>query len=93
MAFREMPMFVIREVLRLWLAGRAYGRSPARSRQVRVDRKTVRRYVAGAEAAELVRGGEDQLTDELISKVRETSVLPGQTATARRQMRWCRTRS
>jgi transposase len=69
MAFREVPMFEIREVLRLWLAGEGLR---AIARLVRVDRKTVRRYVVAAEAAGLVRhGGEDQLTDELIGAVCE----------------------
>jgi hypothetical protein len=69
MAFREVPMFEIREVLRLWLAGEGLR---AIARLVRVDRKTVRRYVAAAEAAGLVRdGGENQLTDELIGAVCE----------------------
>lgn len=69
MAFREVPMFEIREVLRLWLGGaglRAIGRL------ARVDRKTVRRYVAAAEAAGVARdGGEDQLSDDLIAGVCE----------------------
>jgi transposase len=69
MAFREVPVFEIREVLRVWLAG---GGLRAITRLVRVDRKTVRRYVAAAEAAGVVRdGGEAQLTDELIGAVCE----------------------
>jgi transposase len=69
MAFREVPMFEIREVLRLWLGGEGVR---AIARLVRVDRKTVRRYVVAAEAAGLVRdGGGDQLTDELIGRVCE----------------------
>jgi transposase len=69
MAFREVPMFEIREVLRLWLAGEGLR---AIARLVRVDRKTVRRYVAAAEAAGLDRErGEDQLTDALIGAVCE----------------------
>lgn len=67
MAFREVPMFEIREVLRLWLAGEGLR---AIARLARVDRKTVRRYVAAAEAAGLVRdGGEGQLSDALIGAV------------------------
>ena len=42
MAFREVRVFEVREVLRLWLAGEEL-RSIARLSQV--DRKTVRRYV------------------------------------------------
>ena len=40
MAFREVPMFEIREVLRPWLGGEGLR---AIARLVRVDRKTVRR--------------------------------------------------
>jgi transposase len=69
MAFREVPMFEIREVLRLWLAGEGLR---AIARLARVDRKTVRRYVAAAQAGGLRRaGGEDQLSDEVIAAVCE----------------------
>jgi hypothetical protein len=69
MAFREVPMVEIREVLRLWLAGEGLR---AIARLVRVDRKTVRRYVAAAEAAGLDRErGEEQLRDALIGAVCE----------------------
>lgn len=69
MAFREVPMFEIREVLRLWLGGEGLR---AIARLARVDRKTVRRYVTAAEAAGVARGGgEDQLTDEVIGAVCE----------------------
>ena len=47
MAFREVGVHEIREVLRLWLRGEGF-RSVARLSQV--DRKTVRRYVAAAQA-------------------------------------------
>jgi transposase len=67
MAFREVAVHEIREVLRLWLGGEGLR---AVARLVRVDRKTVRRYVDAAVAAGLVRdGGEDQLSDELIGVV------------------------
>jgi hypothetical protein len=69
MAFREGPMFEIREVLRLWLGGEGLR---AIARLARVDRKTVRRYMAAAEATGLVRdGGEDQLTDAVMGAVCE----------------------
>ena len=42
MAFREVPVFEVREVLRLWLLGHGLR---AIERLVQVDRKTVRRYV------------------------------------------------
>ncbi len=69
MAFREVRVFEVREVLRLWLANEGY-RSIERLSQV--DRKTVRRYVKAAIAVGLVRdGGEEQLTDLFIGLVVE----------------------
>ncbi len=47
MAFREVGVHEIKEILRLWLRGEGF-RSVARL--ARVDRKTVRRYVAGGRA-------------------------------------------
>jgi transposase len=70
MAFREVRVFEVREVLRLWLAGEGF-RSVERLSQV--DRKTVRRYVQAAESLGLVRDvGEVQLTDVFIGMVVET---------------------
>jgi len=69
MAYREVRVFEVREVLRLWLRGVGL-RSV--ERLAGVDRKTVRRYVAAAEELGLVRdGGEDQLSDELMGSVVE----------------------
>lgn len=69
MAFREVSMTEIREVLRLWLRGVGL-RSIAQL--VTPDRKTIRRYVEAAQAAGLSRdGGEGQLTDELLAAVVE----------------------
>jgi hypothetical protein len=69
MAFREVRVFEVREVLRLWLGGEGIR---AIERLVGLDRKTVRRYVAAGEAAGLVRdGGEEQLTDVLVGMVVE----------------------
>jgi transposase len=66
-AFREVDVIEVREVLRAWLAGRGLRRA---AEQAGVDRKTARRYVQAAEVAGLVRdGGEAQLTDELIGQV------------------------
>jgi len=68
-AFREVGVHEVREVLRLWLRGEGL-RSAARLTQV--DRKTVRRYVEAAVACGLdPSGGEDQLGDELLSLVAE----------------------
>jgi transposase len=69
MSFREVRVFEVREVLRLWLRGEGL-RSV--ERMAGVDRKTVRRYVTSAVESGLDRaGGEDQLTDLLIAQVVE----------------------
>lgn len=70
MAYREITVIEIKEVLRLWLQNRLGLRPIAET--VGLDRKTVRRYVEAAEAAGLVRdGGEVQLTDALVGAVIE----------------------
>jgi len=67
MAYREVSVFEIKEVLRLWLRGEGYR---GIDRLSGVDRKTVRRYVDAAVEAGLVReGGEGQLNDVLIGLV------------------------
>jgi transposase len=69
MAFREVRVFEVREVLRLWLAGEGF-RSVERLSQV--DRKTVRRYVTAAERLGVQRdGGDDQLSDVFVGMVVE----------------------
>ena len=69
MAFREVRVFEVREVLRLWLAGEGIR---ATERLVGFDRKTVRRYVDAAVELGLVRdGGDDQLSDVFIGMVVE----------------------
>ena len=69
MAFREVRVFEVREVLRLWLAGEGF-RSVERLAQV--DRKTVRRYVEAAVGLGLKRdGGDDQLCDVFVGMVVE----------------------
>jgi transposase len=74
MAFREVSVVVVREILRLWLAGDGY-RSIARL--ALVDRRCARRYVQAAIAAGLDRGrGEEQLTEELLAAV-VAAVPPG----------------
>jgi hypothetical protein len=68
MAFREVRVHEVREVLRHWLADEVGLRIIAE--RSGVDRKTARRYVEAAVAAGLVRDGErQQLTDELIGAV------------------------
>jgi transposase len=67
MAFREVSVVEVREVLRGWLAGAGLRTVAA---QAGVDRKTARRYVQAAEAAGVAReGGFGQVTDAVIGAV------------------------
>lgn len=69
MAYREVRVFEVREVLRLWLRGEGIRST---ERLAGVDRKTVRRYVEAAVEVGLARdGGEEQLTDVFIGQVVE----------------------
>ncbi|MBF6558453.1 MAG: IS21 family transposase, partial [Acidimicrobiales bacterium] len=67
--FREVRVYEIREVLRLWVLGEGLR---SIERLAGMDRKTVRRYVAAAVEAGLVRdGGEGQLNDVLLASICE----------------------
>ena len=67
MAYRELFVMDIREVLRLWVAGQGYRRIAALGQ---VDRKTARRYIDAAIVLGLERGGGDgQLSDAFIGQV------------------------
>lgn len=67
MAFREVPVFEVREVLRLWLDGRGLRSIAA---VVAPDRKTIRRVVEVAVGLGLDRaGGDGQLSDGFLSAV------------------------
>jgi transposase len=67
MAFREVSVVEVREVLRAWLSGDGLRTVGERAG---VDRKTARRYVQAAEEAGVVRdGGLGQVTDEVIGRV------------------------
>jgi transposase len=69
MGFREVPVFEVKEVLRLWLRGEGLR---SIERLSRVDRKTIRRYVQAAGEAGVERGGgEGQLNDEVLAGVIE----------------------
>jgi len=74
MAYRELFVVEIKEVLRLWARGRGY-RTVAR--MTAVDRKTVRRYVEAAQALGLARGEAGRpLDDDLLAGVVD-AVRPG----------------
>jgi hypothetical protein len=64
MTYREVGMLEVKEVLRLWLGGQA---KKAIARQVGIDPKTVRSYVAAALAAGLVATARE-VSDELFAK-------------------------
>jgi len=67
--FREVRVYEIREVLRLWVRGEGLR---SIERLAVLDRKTVRRYVAAAVDAGVDRdGGEEQLDDLLLASVCE----------------------
>ena len=69
MVFREVRVFEVRELLRLWLGGEGLREI---SRLAGMDRKTVRRYVEAAEELGLDRAGnDDQLSDVFIGEVVE----------------------
>ena len=67
MPFREVGVFEVREVLRLWVRGTSLR---SISRLTGLDRKTVRRYVEACRDAGVWRGGgEDQLTEGVVGQV------------------------
>ena len=67
--FREVPVFEVKELLRLWVRSESLR---AIERLARVDRKTIRRYVmAAADVGVSQNGDEGQLTDEVIGTVCE----------------------
>ena len=76
MAFREVSVYEVREVLRVWLGAGSAGPAPGlRTIAARsgVDRKTVRRYVEAAQAAGLRRSDPpERIDDELVGAVLET---------------------
>ena len=67
MAYREVTMLEIKEILRLWLQGR--GKKPI-ARHLGLDPKTVRGYLRAAEAEGLRReAGLGAVTDDLLGKI------------------------
>jgi transposase len=74
MAYREVTMLEVKEVLRLWLAGVRKKRIAA---QLGLNIKTVRRYLGAAQAHGLtIAAGPDHLDDGLLAAVVST-VQPG----------------
>ena len=70
MAYREVTMIEVKEVLRQWLAGVGKKRIAAR---VGLDPKTVRRYARAGEGCGLAAGqGEAALTDEVLNAILAT---------------------
>jgi hypothetical protein len=69
MAYREVTMVEIKEILRLWLAGVAKKRI---ARTLAFDPKTVRRYTELAAAQGLAPGPQaEPLTEERLEAIRE----------------------
>jgi transposase len=77
MAYREVSVIEVREVLRGWLSGVGLRVVAA---QAGVDRKTARRYIAAAQEAGLTRENRfEQVTDEIVGAV-VASVRPARPA-------------
>lgn len=74
MAFREVTMFEVKEVVRQWLGGRGV---KTVARAVGIDPKTARRYIRAAEEAGLARShGPDGLDDERFLAILELLKAP-----------------
>jgi transposase len=86
-AFRELAVVTVREILRRWKLGEGFRTIEA---HVGVDRKTVRRYVTAARSKGLSReeGGravDDQLVAEVVAEI-----TPGAPAAVGRSRQFCR---
>ncbi len=67
MGYREVTMLEVKEILRLWLRG---GSKKGIATVLRLDPKTVRRYIAAAEQVGIEQPqGEGVLTDDLVTSV------------------------
>lgn len=66
MAYREVDMLEVKEVVRLWLGGMGL---KAIARRLGRDPKTVRRYVRLAEEEGLKPGGEETLSDAMLGRI------------------------
>ncbi|MBM4109725.1 MAG: IS21 family transposase, partial [Phycisphaerae bacterium] len=88
MAYRELCVIEVKEVLRIWSAGRSYR---AVARQSGVDRKTVRRYVETARALGFARGGDSRALDDALVAAVVSGVRPGGRREAQAMRLHCRT--
>jgi len=87
MAYRELFVVDIKEVLRLWAGGYGYR---ATARMGDVDRKTARRYVEVAESLGLERGDRKQaLEDDFIAEV-VARIRPGASSKPSAMREHCR---
>ena len=87
MAYRELFVVEIREVLRLWRKGYGYRRV---AKLTSVDRKTVRRYVETAQVLGLERDPQGEpASDELIASL-VSSIRPGPSSTPGLMRQHCR---
>jgi len=83
MAFREVSVYEVREVLRVWLGAGGAGPAPGlRTIAARsgVDRKTVRRYVEAAQAAGLRRSDPPECIDDAVIGAVVAAVRPARPA-------------
>ena len=87
MAFREVRVFEVKEILRLWARGRGYR---AIARRSSLDRKTVRRYVETALAMGLVRGDEEMALDDMFVGGVVEAVRPGEVGSIGTMRHHCR---
>src|SRR2546426_1178852 len=76
MAYREVTMLEVKEVLRLWLGGAAHKRIAA---QLGLNVKTVRRYVVAAQASGVGRESGPEGLDDAPGpgRARPAPALPG----------------
>ncbi len=86
MAYREVSVVEIKEILRLWVRGMGF-RPVAKA--TGSDRKTIRRYIELAQEQGLSKeGGTEQLTDELIATI-VSKIQPGRTGARGDAWRCC----
>jgi len=88
MAYRELWVIEVKEVLRIWSLGRSFR---AVGRQSGADRKTVRRYVETARALGFARGGDSRALDDALVAAVVSAIRPGGRREAQAMRLHCRT--